>query len=70
MGGGGGGFLSILFWGAFALILLQVAQGVMRGRSGDIDDGYSYSGNGGSEGYDEVVTVAKVQASGGMQHRG
>jgi hypothetical protein len=32
--GGGGGILSLMFWGAFAFILLQVAQGVMRNREG------------------------------------
>lgn len=62
MMGGGGGILSLVFWGAFALILLQVVQGVMRSRSGEaIEDDVSYAGGGYSEGYDEVVTVAKVQ---------
>ncbi|PRW56501.1 hypothetical protein C2E21_4515 [Chlorella sorokiniana] len=56
---GGGGLLSLLFWGAFAVIMLQVVQGVLRNMSGG-DDGYSYGG-GGTEGYEEVVTVAKVQ---------
>lgn len=31
---GGGGFLSLLFWGAFALIMLQVVQGVLRNQAG------------------------------------
>ena len=31
---GGGGLLSLLFWGAFAVILLQVAQGVWRNQTG------------------------------------
>ncbi|KAI7844132.1 hypothetical protein COHA_002267 [Chlorella ohadii] len=56
---GGGGFLSLLFWGIFAVIMLQVVQGVFRNMTGG-DDGYSY-GSGGTEGYEEVVTVAKVQ---------
>lgn len=34
MGGGGGGLLSLLFWGAFAVIMIQVVQGVMRSREG------------------------------------
>ena len=34
MMGGGGGLLSLLFWGAFAVILLQVVQGVMRNQAG------------------------------------
>lgn len=59
MYGGGGGLLSLMFWGAFAVIMLQVVQGVMRNRAGGQDD-YSYGG-GNTEGYEEVVTVGKVQ---------
>lgn len=49
----------MLFWGAFAVILLQVVQGVMRNNAGGTDE-YSY-GTGNTEGYEEVVTVGKVQ---------
>lgn len=31
---GGGGLLSLLFWGAFAVIMLQVVQGVYRNMTG------------------------------------
>lgn len=31
---GGGGFLSLLFWGVFAVIMLQVVQGVFRNMTG------------------------------------
>lgn len=31
-GFGGGGLLSLLFWGAFAVIMIQVLQGVLRGK--------------------------------------
>ncbi|KAL4443492.1 hypothetical protein ABPG75_011229 [Micractinium tetrahymenae] len=55
-GFGGGGLLSLLFWGAFAVIMIQVLQGVLRGGS----DSYQYGG-GYTEGYEEVVTVGKVQ---------
>ncbi|PSC72417.1 hypothetical protein C2E20_4242 [Micractinium conductrix] len=58
MGGGGGGLLSLLFWGAFAVIMIQVVQGVMRSREGGGDTTY---GGGYSEGYDEVLTVGKIQ---------
>lgn len=34
MMGGGGGMLSLLFWGAFAVIMLQVVQGVWRNQMG------------------------------------
>lgn len=55
-GFGGVGLLSLLFWGAFAVIMIQVVQGVLRGGS----DSYQYGG-GYTEGYEEVVTVGKVQ---------
>lgn len=51
----GGGFMSLLFWGVFAAIILQVIRGL---RDTDGDDGQGYIAGGSSYGR---LSVAKVQ---------
>jgi len=52
----GGGFMSLIFWGVFAAIVLQVIRGTLSG--GDGSEGYI--GSGSSAGYGKL-SVAKVQ---------
>lgn len=53
----GGGFMSLLFWGVFAAIILQVIRGSLSGGVDDDERGY-IGGGGGSYG---KLSVAKVQ---------
>lgn len=58
--GGGGGLTSLLFWGIFAVIMVQVVRGVLgQNRSGSSE----YIGSGSSGRFDsgERLSVAKVQ---------
>ena len=69
-GGGGGGVMSLLFWGVFALIMVQAVRGVLGSSGGRgllSDSGASSSSGNGGGGYygasrtGERLTVAKVQ---------
>lgn len=57
--GGGGGLTSLLFWGVFAVIMVQVVRGVLGNQSSSSD--YLGSGSSGRLDSGERLSVAKVQ---------
>ncbi|KAL4532424.1 hypothetical protein Ndes2437B_g02830 [Nannochloris sp. 'desiccata'] len=58
--GGGGGLTSLLFWGIFAVIMVQVVRGVLN-RNDSGSNEYIGSGSSGRVDSGERLSVAKVQ---------